>query len=71
MTTPQDLTADLLFLFIAILHNDEDSIEDARQWFLENIQSVESFSEAGVMITNPGIKFDLKDGSRLHAEITH
>ncbi len=70
-TTPADLVADCLMLLVGILHSDEDSIEDSIQWFQEYIQSVESFKEAGVMNTNPGIKFSMRDGSFIHAEFTY
>ena len=68
--TPKDLVADLMFLFIALLHDDAESFDDARQWFKEKILSVESFQEAGVMSSNPGIRFQTSEGY-LHLEITY
>ena len=68
--TPQDLVADLMFLFVALQHSEVESFEDARQWFQEHILSVESFQEAGVMSSNPGIRFQTSSGF-LHLEITY
>ena len=69
--TTNELKWVLVAILSSILDHDPDAQEEAEEWLLESVESISTFNNAGVMSSNPGLRFQLRDGNHLHVEITH
>ena len=67
---PKDLEQSIYFLLIAVLHDDDDARDQTIEELKENIESVYTFKEAGVLSNNSGIRIQTHYGP-LHMEITY
>ena len=69
--TASELESIMLTLLCAVLEHDEGAREEAEERLLEAVNTVSTFQDVGVLCSNPGLRFQLRDGTNLHAEITY